>query len=229
VRFSSLRPGRELEAIEGAGLVVVGEGSLELRDAVGQFVPDDLQRFGESFEDDAVAIAIHHLRAVPKGVVVVEGIVDGGIEPHAIAIDGISFEDLVEKVVGRAGKVVSLVDVTIFAPGVAFAANPLAGQSGAMGEIVDGPAPGSSGCGQSHGAQVSKHVTMAAQTFGMLERLQRALAQLLRAVPGQVAQHVGRDDGADRAADMPPMVKNMNIFPHRISWIILSLPRYSAA
>ena len=66
---------------------MVGEGSLELRDPVGQLVPDDLQRFGESFEDDAVAVAIHHLRAVPESVVVVEGIVDGGIEPHAIAID----------------------------------------------------------------------------------------------------------------------------------------------
>ena len=98
-----------------------------------------------------------------------------------------------------------------------------------MGEIVDGPAPGSSGRRQSDGAQVSEHVTLAAQTFGMLERLKHAFAQVAWAVLGQVAQHVGRDDGADRAGDtnMPSMGKNR--FPHRISWVFLSLPRYSAA
>ena len=115
--------------------------------------------------------------------------------------------------------------MTILAPGVAFTADPLAGQPGAVGEIVYGPAPGSSGCGQSHGTQPSQHVTLAAQTFGMLERLKRALAQLLRAVLGQVSQHVGWDDGADRAADMNMPSMGKNIFPHSISWVFLFLPR----
>ena len=154
---------------------------------------------------------------------------DGGIEPHAIAIDGISLENLFVKVVGRAGEVVSFVDVTILFPGVAFAADPLAGQSGAVGEIVDGPAPGSSGCGQSHGAQVSEHIPLAAQALRMLERLEHAFAQVIRAVLGQMTQYVGWDDCADRAADANQPLMGENTFPHRISWVFLALPRYSAA
>lgn len=97
-------------------------------------------------------------------------------------------------------------------------------QSCAVGGIVYGPAPGSSGCGQSDGAQVSQHVALAAQTFGMLECLQYAFAQVARAVPGQMTQHMRRNDGADRVAEVSVPQKGKNSFAHRISWVFLCLP-----
>ena len=191
--------------VERAWLVVISEVGLELGDAVS-----------EPFEDDAVAISINHLRAVPEGVVIVERIMDRRIEPHAVAIDGISPENPAEKIVGRPGVVVGLVDVAVFAPGIALVPDQRAGQSGPVVQVVDGSAFCPRGRGESHGAQVSEHVTLAAQPLGMLERLQDSFAQLFGSILGQVAEHVGGDDRADRTAGRDGALIGVMVFPHKL-------------
>src|SRR6266536_4161286 len=119
---------------------MIAEGGLELGDAVGQLMANNVQAFRESYKHNAVAVAVNHLRPVPEGVVVVTRVMDRGIESHAISVNGISAEDLLEKIVGRAGVVVGFVDVTVFGLGIAFVANQGAGQARPMVEVVDGAA-----------------------------------------------------------------------------------------
>src|SRR5207249_8683982 len=139
-----------------------------------------------------------------------------GIESHAISINGISPEYPAVKIVGRPGVVVGLVDIAVFAPGIALVPDQCARQPRPVVEVVDRSAFCPRGRGQSHGAKVSEHVTLAAQAFGMLEGLEDSSAQLFRAMTGQVSQYMGGDDGADRTAgaDRDRPLAEVNLFPH---------------
>ncbi len=74
-------------------MILVDQAGAEMDDAVGQLVPDDIEGDGESVEQPVglgqvlVAVAVDHLAAVPKGVVVSLPVVHGGIEPHAVVVE----------------------------------------------------------------------------------------------------------------------------------------------
>ena len=96
---STLPTGRNTEAGFGSG------------DAVGQLMPDHVQGNREAVEDDAVAVAEHHLVAVPEGVVEVLVVVDGGDQRQSVIIDRIALIVLQIEIEGAAEAVVSLVDL----------------------------------------------------------------------------------------------------------------------
>ena len=56
--------------IECSGLLVVDQPGFALGHAVRQLVADHVDGDGETVEDFAVAVAEHHLLAVPEGVLV---------------------------------------------------------------------------------------------------------------------------------------------------------------
>src|SRR6478672_1408269 len=95
--------------VEGTRLATVGQAGGELRDAMGQLVPDDVEADGEAAEVPPVAIAEDHLRAVPEGVVVVAPVVDGGQQRQASAVEGVAAVCRGEQLPGRAQPVVGLV------------------------------------------------------------------------------------------------------------------------
>jgi len=73
--------------VERTRLAGVGEAALMLRDAVCELVPDHVQTCREIAENDAVAITIHHLPAVPERVVELPVVVHAREQPHAAAVD----------------------------------------------------------------------------------------------------------------------------------------------
>ncbi|CAM5493957.1 hypothetical protein STANM309S_04543 [Streptomyces tanashiensis] len=88
--------------VERPRLAVVGEVRRVLGEAVGQLVADDVDREREVEEELAVAVAEHHLLAVPEGVVVLLVVVDGGAERQPGAVDRVVAEGVQEEVVGGA-------------------------------------------------------------------------------------------------------------------------------
>ena len=61
----------DIDSFNAPGLILIGELRRELSDAMGQFMCDDIQRGGETLENHAIAVAIHHLPAIPECIVVV--------------------------------------------------------------------------------------------------------------------------------------------------------------
>src|SRR5664280_1795952 len=119
-------------------LVRVVEARLILRDAVGQLVADHVDSLGEALEDLPVAVAVHHLSAVPEGVVVAPLVMDGGDERHAAVVDRVAAEDVVIEVVRSAGAVVGLVDRDVLARRVALTPRLRAGELRAVFGVVHG-------------------------------------------------------------------------------------------
>ena len=80
--------------VECARLEHVDELRLVLGDAMGEFVADHVESDGEAVEELPVAVAEHHLPAVPERVVVVLPVMDRGAERHALVVDRVAPEDL---------------------------------------------------------------------------------------------------------------------------------------
>ena len=76
---------------------------------MGQLVSDHVEGAGEALEELTVAIAEHHLLAVPEGVFITLAIMHGADQRHAQIVDGVALEHLPEEGVGRAQSIVGLV------------------------------------------------------------------------------------------------------------------------
>ena len=68
---------------------------------------------GEAVEEVAVAVAEHHLLAVPERVVVAAPVVDGRVEMQALVVDRIAVVDVGEEIERRAEPVVRLVRLDV--------------------------------------------------------------------------------------------------------------------
>lgn len=94
--------------VQRARLGEVGQVGLVLGDAVRQLVTDHVEAGGEAVEQPLVggqvlvAVAVDHLLAVPKGVVVALLVVDGGVERQAVVVNGIPPIGVEVQIVGEA-------------------------------------------------------------------------------------------------------------------------------
>ncbi len=101
--------------VQRAGLVRIGQPGLVLCYSVGQFMADDVERHREAVEQLAVAVAVHHLPAVPECVLEPPAVVHGGVDAQSLAVDGVTLEDASEEVVRLPGAVKGLVDFDVAA------------------------------------------------------------------------------------------------------------------
>jgi len=122
--------------VQRAGLAVVVQTRGVLGDAVRQLVADHVGG-DEGDEDDTVAVAVGHAGAVPEGVVVVATVVDGAHQVHAVAVDGVPAEFLLEEVAHAAVVVVGIVGGLVAGGLVAFEASTGAGQARRVLGVVD--------------------------------------------------------------------------------------------
>lgn len=185
--------------IERTGLTGIAEGGGVLRHAVRQLVADHIHRSGEAVEDAAVAVAVHHLTAVPHGVVEAGAIVNGGVETEAVAVDGAETEDALEEVVRRAAAVEGFVDFDVRTAGVALGHDEGARQLVLLLRVVDTPVllrppartPG--GGRRFH----ERADTPRGELPHVLESGAGAVARFMVRLVGDVPQDVRRDDAAD--------------------------------
>jgi hypothetical protein len=75
------------DVVQCSRLALVFESGLELGDAVRQLAPDHVEAAREAPEDHSVAVAEHHLPAVPERVVEELAVMNRGVEPHALVVD----------------------------------------------------------------------------------------------------------------------------------------------
>src|SRR4029079_17590543 len=104
------------------------------RDAVSEFMPDDIEGNREAVEQFAIAVAEYHLIAIPERVVVAGGflaviVMDGSAERKPVTVDGIPLQHLVIKIKRCAETIVGLVNGDILSRRVAFGANQFTRQS----------------------------------------------------------------------------------------------------
>ena len=88
-----------------------------------QFVSDDVDRDGEPVEDLAIAVAEHHLFAVPEGVVVLVAEVAGRLQRQPFVIDRVAAVLVEVEIVGVAEPIVGFVDPGVSRRTLAFAAD----------------------------------------------------------------------------------------------------------
>ena len=130
--------------VQRAGLIAVDQVSRVLRDAVGQFVADHVDGDGKAIEQALifrqcfVAVAIHHLLAVPEGVVVVVLIVHRGIQAQAFAVHRIAHVDIVIQVIRCAGAVIGFIHSDVGGGRIPLAAHLRPGQAAAVVRRIDG-------------------------------------------------------------------------------------------
>ncbi len=125
--------------VEGARLGVVLQVRGVLRDAVAELVPGDVEAAGERGEQDAVAVPVHHLLAVPERVVVLVAVMDGRHHAQPGAVDRVAAVRGLEEVERRAEPVVGLVGRLVAAGGGALGADRAAGQLLAVPGVADRP------------------------------------------------------------------------------------------
>src|SRR3954471_14732481 len=75
---------------------------------MGELVSDDVERNRKTVEQPAVAIAKHHLLAVPERIVVAAAIMHRRVERHTLVVDRLPIEDLEIEIPGRAQPVEGL-------------------------------------------------------------------------------------------------------------------------
>jgi hypothetical protein len=69
-----------------------------------KLVADYIKALGETIKQDAIAIAVYHLAAIPKGVVELLVIVHRGIEPETAVIHRIAVVGRFIKIICSAGE-----------------------------------------------------------------------------------------------------------------------------
>jgi hypothetical protein len=94
--------------VQRARLILVDQRGGVLRDAVRQFVADDVERFGEAVEQLSVAVAVDHLLPVPQRVRVVHAVVNRGVERETASVDGAASVNLRVEIVRDPCAVVGL-------------------------------------------------------------------------------------------------------------------------
>src|ERR1700722_4578952 len=95
---------------------------------MGQLMSDDIERNREAVENRPIAIAEHHLLAIPEGVIVVLPIMDRCVERQALSIDRIALINLEVKVERMTEAVISFVNLWIAPPCLAFCSYQAAGK-----------------------------------------------------------------------------------------------------
>src|SRR5947209_642449 len=76
--------------VQCAGFAPIDKICLVLRDAMGQFVTDDVDRLRKTLELLVITVTIDHSLAVPKRVVIVDAIVHGSMKGHTAIVDRVS-------------------------------------------------------------------------------------------------------------------------------------------
>ncbi|GBC80271.1 hypothetical protein HRbin09_01505 [bacterium HR09] len=99
--------------VKGPGFRGVSKVGGPLGNTVGQLVGYHVQGVGKRRKGGAIAVAKHHLRTVPEGVVVLIAVVHGSDELHAGAVNGVAVELGLVVVVGVAQVVVGSHGYTI--------------------------------------------------------------------------------------------------------------------
>ena len=102
-----------------------------------QLVADHVDGDGETVEDLAVAVAEHHLLAVPESVLVLLAVVHAADQRQPFIIQRIAPVGLPEEIVGDAEIVVGLVHRHVVVAGLPLLAHLFAGQLGAVLGVVD--------------------------------------------------------------------------------------------
>ncbi|KFJ58507.1 Uncharacterised protein [Bordetella bronchiseptica] len=125
--------------VQRARLAFVAQAAFVVDHPVRQFVGDDIDRDGEAVEHVAVAVAEHHLRAVPERVVVFLAIVHAGHQRPPRAIERMAAVGLPEQRIGRAQMIVGLVDRHVGMRGLPFGPHQRARQLQAAAGIVHLP------------------------------------------------------------------------------------------
>ena len=123
--------------VQRAGLIVVFECRGRTRYAMRQLVAHNVDGNRETVEDRPVAVAEHHLRAVPERVVVLVPEMDRPDQVHAVVVDRIASVDVAIEIEGGAQAVVGFVDRDVPAGALAFASNQRSGQVGRIGGRVN--------------------------------------------------------------------------------------------
>ena len=187
--------------VQCTGLVGVVEIGFILGDAVCEFVPDHVERFGEAVEEALfgrqvfVAVAVDHLRAVPKGVVVSFQVVDGGVEFESAVVYGVAPVDVEEHVVGDSAPVVGFVDGGVAGGWLSLCADFCAGKLRSSLGVVDGALFAGGRLGGERGSQGGAQSDSFSTYFGRGgKRSLREFALLSAAVAGDLFEQVRRRD-----------------------------------
>src|SRR6516225_8686352 len=101
---------------------------------------DNVERLGEADKKDTIAVAENHLPTIPKCVVIISVIMDGGIKPQAFIVNRVALEDVVIEAVGGTQPIIGFVDSWIGGRRISFASYQDTRQSCAMVAVIDGPA-----------------------------------------------------------------------------------------
>src|ERR1700722_13038277 len=105
---------------------------------MGQLMSDDIERNREAVENRPIAIAEHHLLAIPEGVVVLLPIMHRCVERQALSIDRIALINLEVKVERMTEAVISFVNLWIASAGLSFCSYQATGQIFAAVRRVNG-------------------------------------------------------------------------------------------
>src|SRR5689334_18526828 len=91
----------------------------------------------KAVEKLTITIAVDHLLAVPKSVIVIILIVDSGVEAQAIIIYGVAAVDILIQIICPAAAIVRFVDRYISHGWIAFFTNRNSGQAGTILGVVE--------------------------------------------------------------------------------------------
>ena len=193
----------ETEFVERPRLAEIGQVDLGPGDPMGQFVADHVERDREAVEDRAVAVAEHHLLAVPEGVVVILPVMHAGHQRQPLAVDRVALVGFEIEVEGVAEPVIGFVDADVGDARLTLPAHQPAGLGFAVGRGIDRALHLCRT--RAHDRARRRRQRLQAQTLGALRRIEREGIErriALRGIPAprHLMQHMRRQDAEDGTA-----------------------------
>ena len=156
---------------------------------------NDIDALCKALKDFSIAVAVDHLAAVPKCVVVILAVVHRRIEAQPLVVDRVSVADCFIKIVDIAAVIVGFVYCSIFYRFTTFASDACAGKRfGAMG-VVNGAAFCS---GDRVNRQQAGNISLAADARRQSQGLHRPRALLFFSPLNDIVQDVRRNDLTNR-------------------------------
>src|SRR4028119_1942182 len=103
-------------------------------------MPDDIYCNSEAVENISIPITVNHLFTVPKGVVILDIVMNGGVQTQTLIINGIALKHLLEEVIGSTSTVVGFIHHYVAACRIALTTNQCARKLSAIFGIEDSTA-----------------------------------------------------------------------------------------
>ncbi len=169
-----------------------------------QLMADDVDRDRKTveqalvFREVLIAIAVDHLLAIPKRIVVAPSVMDGRVQAHTVPVNRVTLVYIVVQIIGDPAAIIRFVHSYICSRAISFLAHHRSREAGTILGVINNAILAAHCNSECRSREISQSQLLTSHTGSRFECLNCQLPLAWRATRGYVFQHVRGNDAINR-------------------------------